>query len=390
MDSLPPVLELFDNLPTDNMSPMFRILSPRLRADVVSDISQTDPGGVFEYVLHLNEDIDTDLLSAVSEVWFATDPEALWNRLSGEDLSSVQDEVAKHVVRNLCRRQPDIALVSINVFPSKYHDQVYLEIAEGMSDDDPVAALELLPLTNVWPETPPDPSRTGEFSNRPSLLYFSIKQIVSDAAEADPIATIEWLNSEASKLDDSTRQQYLDEVFKGWSSSDPDQAFEMALQTPLKDGTSGLEATVVGWLTYRDLDRAIALLPRVREGETKAEAYSRVGLRLEDQDRLSDAVQLGNDLPENDREEYLDTLAFSVGTRTPFTYLESGIRELPTQGLQSRVARSALMVSGTVMSPDLTDQQQSQLKEYLTTDDTRFVEIMDEYKKEKDKGETTQ
>ena len=390
LDSLPPVLELFDSLPMDNMSSMFRSMSDWFRADLVSDISQDDPEGVFEYILRLDEDIDTELLSAVSEVWFATDPKALWNRLSGEDLSSVQEEVTEDVIRHWCSQQPDIALVSINEFPTKYHDDVYLEVAKGMTDDDPVAALELLLLTSVWPETPPDSSRTGDSSYRPPRPNFSIKQIVSDATKADPIATIEWLNSEASKLDDSTRQQYLDEVFKGWSSSDPERAFEMALQTPLTDGESGLEATVVGWLSFNDLDQAIALLPRVREGETKAEAYQKIARRLEDQDRLSDAIQLGNDLPENDREEYLDSLASSVGTRTPFKYLEAGIRELPSQELQSRAASAAFMFSGTAMHPDLTDQQQSQLKEYLTADDARFVKVMVDIKKKSDEGDATQ
>ena len=376
LNSLPAVFELFDQQSTDNMSQMDRILSKMPRLSLVSDISQDDPEVVFEFVVQLGEDIDVDLLSAVSEVWFETDPDALWNRLSGADLKGVQDRVTQNVIRHWSNREPDVALISLDKFPSKHHDEMYLQIARGKSQDSPLEALELLPFTSDWSSPRRDSNFLGDRAVNSSMRRFPFKHIVSAAAEVDPVATIEWINSEESQLHDSMKQQHLDTVFQSWTRSDPVKAFEMALQTPLKDGASGLEATVVSWLSHSDVDQAIALLPRVRGDETKADAYQSVSRQLEEQDRIAEAFQLGNDLPEHDREEYNRSLTLHVGMRAPFNHLVTGIRQLPTRELQSEAASSAITISGTLMSNDLTDQQVEELKEFLTDDDKQIVEMM--------------
>ena len=377
LDSLESVLELFDTRSTESTSPLFGNMLDSYRSNIVEDISWDDPEEAFEYVVRLDEEIDEDLLTAVCEVWFATDPGALWIRLSGKEFAGVQDQITENIISGLSWAEPDLLLVSIDEFPSEFHDQVYLQVAQRAATDSPGEALALLAETSVWPETPVDRSRPGEFSPR----NWRIKQIVGDAAQADPLLTIEWLNSDASQLDDETRQQYLDDVFQAWTRSDPDSAFEMALQAPVKEGSVGLEATVVSWLSHQNVDGAIALLPRVREGKTRLEAYRDVAWQLEEQDRISEAVQLGDDLPEKDREEYLQSLAFSVGTRTPYDHLEAGIRQLPTTELKSEAARSALLTSfaGSIMSPDFTDKEVNQLKTFLRDDDKVMVEAMESF-----------
>ena len=377
LDSLPTVLELFDRVPTGNVSELFGSMVDSRRSDVVSSISTDDPANVFEFVLQLDENIDVELLSAVSQVWFASDPDALWNRLQGEDVKNFQVEITEDVIGHWARTDPHLALVSLNHFPAEYHDHVYLHIAQDLSGDSPLEALEILPLTSIWPEIPPDQLPAGDFSLRASRTDFLISRIISKAVETDPIATIEWLNSDTSQLDDSTRQQYLDTVFESWARSDPETAFEIALQTPLKEGTTALEATVVQWLAYRDVDHAIALLPRVREGESKLEVYKRVAGQLEEEDRISEAIQLGDQLPEHQREGYLKRLSLSVAHRSPFNRLVGGIRELPSKNLQSYAARSAIMFSGMIVSPELTDNEKDQLKDFLTDEDKRTVEMLE-------------
>ena len=150
----------------------------------------------------------------------------------------------------------------------------------------------------------------------------------------------------------------------------------MAIQTPIADGAAGLESIVVGWWAQSDVDRAITMLPRVREGETKADAYRRVASRLEEQDRISDAIQLGNDLPELERQEYNESLAWDIGYREPFNHFVEGLRELPSQELQSKAVRSKLTM--TYYSPDFmpefTEDQLDQLKEFLTDSEKRLVD----------------
>ncbi|MXZ56463.1 MAG: hypothetical protein F4227_06205 [Gammaproteobacteria bacterium] len=213
LDALPDVLELFDIVPTEDATSLSKSMVRIGRTRLISSVSAEDPASVFDFVLGLVEDIDVDLLSAVSEVWFASDPEELWYRLQEEDVRNYQAEITESVIDRWARNDPHLALVSLNHFPAEYHDEAYLAIANTISHDAPLEALALLPLTGVWPETPMDlESMTDVSSLRSFRPIYEIRSIVSAAAKSDPVATIEWLNSDASRLDESTLQQYLDTV----------------------------------------------------------------------------------------------------------------------------------------------------------------------------------
>ena len=368
LDSLPAALELFDKLSQSAESLADRLDLSISRKRVVEIISNDDPERVFEFLVQLNDNIQVDLLSAAAEVWFEVDPDALWTRLSEPDLKGVKHEVTQNIIRHLSFGKPEVVLHSLEVIPSEYHDQAYLNIAQGMWYDAPFVALRFLPYVSDWSDQ--------DFSTGYSVKAYTIQEIISYAAEADPLATLEWIKSDESQLPDSLKQNYFLEVFNSWAKSEPEKAFEVAVQTPIKDGEVGLEATVVKWLTYSDVDQAMTLLPGVREGESRKDAYQSVAWELEKEDRIADAIHLGNQLPELEREEYLETLAFSVGRRTPFSRLEAGIHELPTQELKSEAASTAIHMKDLPMANDLTDQQIDQLKEFLTEDDRMRVDII--------------
>ena len=374
LDSMPEVLGLFDKLLQNNLSDSDRLTLKAHRRSVVSEVSYNDPEGVFEFMVPLEKEKDLDLLSAVAQTWFWVDPDALWDRLNAVDLRGVKRKITQDIIRYWSWREPDVVLISLRTLPPEYHDQTYLDIAQGMWYDTPFKALKLLPLIADW-----STSQHQDVFGKSSMMSFSIEQIISNAAEAAPLATIEWINSNESQLHDSMRTKYLDDVFESWSQTDPIRAFEMALKMPLREDEIGLEAKVLQTLVYSDLDRAIALLPRVREGETKVYAYGRVSRKMANQDRIAEAIQLGEDLPEIERGEFNQNLASHVGHRTPFDRLVSGIGQLPTLEMKSQAASTAIYTKGLPMSNDLTDSQVNELKEFLTDDERKRVEIILEF-----------
>ena len=380
LDALPEVLSLFDKLSEQRMSDIDRLNMKVIRTRVVSYISKHDPEAVFEFVAPLAKGADVDLLSAAAQAWFAVDPNALWNRLNESDLRGVQHTVTQDIIRHWSWREPDIVLISLQTLPAKYHDQAYLDIAQSMWYDTPFKALKLLPLISDW-STP----QHLEVFGRSSSKTFSIEQVISNAAEAAPAATIEWINSDESQLHDSVRTKYLVDVFESWSQTDPEKAFEMALKMPLREDEKGLEATVLQSLVHHELDRAITLLPRVREGETKAFAIERISWEMEAQDRIAEAIQLGEDLPLLERKKFHQSIASRVGFRTPFDRLVSGIQQLPTLEMKSKAASTAIHTKGLPMSNDLSESQINELKQFLTDDDRRRVEIILEFDKDDSK-----
>ncbi len=377
LDSLPRVLELFDEQSVDIMSPTVRMSFDGTQSRLVSSIARSDPERVFEYFVNLGTPLDVDLLSAVCEVWFDRDPETLWNRLESKDLEYDRHEITEDVIRYWTMREPDLALVSLDQFPAEYHDLVYAQVALERAENSPLQALELLRETSDWSLTRSERADRKRNFDRTEVHHFAVRRTISAAAEADPILTIEWIESENSNLDDSMKIGFLNVAFQSWAGSDPNKAFEMALQTPLTANTTGFEATVVGWVAREDVDHAIKLLPRVREGKTKFSAYRRVMYRLEELDKISHALHLGSDLPEKEREEYNEALASRVGDREPFDRLIEGLRALPTQELQSKALMSRLMFAYNVpkMAPKVTNKQLDQLKEFLTDREKRLLEI---------------
>lgn len=385
LDALPEVLNLFDEFSAHNMSDTDRFNMKASLTRVVTYIAKDDPEAVFDFVATLATGADVELLSAVAQVWFSVDPDALWNRLSESNLSGVKHEVTQYVIRHWSRIEPEVVLVSLNTFPSEYHDQVYLDVAEGMRNDSPFEALSLLPLINEWSAPEHEAGFMHDISVKSALKRATIKQIITNSSQANPVATIEWINSEESQLHESMKLEYLDEIFDSWSRSDPEKAFDMALRMPLRDDEQGFEATVLDWLIKTDLDRAIALLPRVRAGETKAHIYGQISWEMEAQDRILEAIQLGDDLPEHDREKFRQSLASRVGRRTTLDHLVRGIQQLPTLELKSEAASTAIHMRGLPMSNNFTDSQVDELKEFLTDDDRRRVEIILEFDKDDSK-----
>lgn len=379
LDVLPEVLNLFDELSGHNMSDADRFNLNASRTRVVSYIAKDDPEAVFDFVAPLATGADIELLSAVAQVWFSVDPDALWNRLSESNLSGVKHEVTQSVIRHWSRIEPEVVLISLNTFPSEYHDQVYLDVAEGMRSDSPFEALALLPHINDWSAPEHEAGFMHDISVKSALKRATLRKIISNSSQANPVATIEWINSEESQLHESMKLEYLDEIFKSLSQSYPEKAFDLALRMPLEDDEQGFEATVLDSLIKTDLDRALALLPRVRAGETKAHIYGRISWEMEAQDRILEAIQLGDDLPEHDREKFRQSLASRVGRRTTLDHLVTGIQQLPTLELKSEAASTAIHMKGLPMSNNFTDSQVDELKEFLTDDDRRRVEIILKY-----------
>lgn len=379
LDVLPEVLNLFDEFSAHNMSDADRFNMKASRTRVVSYVAKDDPEAVFDVVAPLATGADVNLLSAVAQVWFSVDPNALWNRLSESNLSGVKHEVTQDVIRYWSRIEPEVVLVSLNTVPSEYHDQVYLDVAEEMRNDSPFEALTLLPLIDEWSAPEHEAGFMHDTSVKSALKRATIKQIISNSSLTNPVATIEWINSEESQLHESMKFEYLDEIFDRWSQSDPDKAFDMALMMSLNDDEQGYELTVLESLIKTDLDRAIALLPRVRTGETKAHIYGQISWEMEAHDRILEAIQLGDDLPEHDRDKFRQSLASRVGRRTTLDHLVSGIQQLPTLELKSEAASTAIHMKGLPMSNNFTDSQVDELKQFLTDDDRRRVEIILKY-----------
>lgn len=124
-------------------------------------------------------------------------------------------------------------------------------------------------------------------------------------------------------------------------------------------------------MAQSDVDEALGMLPRVREGQTKLLAYGAVGVALVERGNPMDAIELAPQLPEVDRESYFLITAMTWAEKDPEELLES------IDDFSSPVARSkaaALLTFSNRFEPSLTDEQVKELQEYLSEEDAKTLD----------------
>ena len=155
-------------------------------------------------------------------------------------------------------------------------------------------------------------------------------------------------------ISEQTRRSALTTVLRNLVDVDPTLAFQTALKQPLTKHGRGLEAAVIEQLARTDLERAISMLSQVRDGRTKLHAYNSAGRALVQNGNNDRALQLGQQLPDEYRSAYLQSVMWQWAEADPETLLAS-LDELPSQEAKTQAAFG--LVTGNVRTKALSDDQ---------------------------------
>ena len=185
----------------------------------------------------------------------------------------------------------------------------------------------------------------------------------------DPRTTLNWVISD-QEVDDM-RDQLLVVVMKEMTYVDPEQAFQVALGRSTGKTDIGLEAAVIEELAKIKFDRAMALLPRVRNSATMLSAATSVG-RLAILNRKSSAIQdIALNLEESNRSNFYESLLPYWVSDDPKGLCDR-LEELPSTKLRHSAAGSLYLKNeggggGTVLN----DQQRRVVESFLTDEHRR-------------------
>ncbi|MXX94691.1 MAG: hypothetical protein F4039_07565 [Gammaproteobacteria bacterium] len=324
--------------------------------------AKTDPDAAFDYAV-VNKGgrlgFNYDLFSIV-DVWSKSNPSAAVDRISALDGDMQKQSLLDAVFRNMAEDDLDSMIEEIHRFPEGVRDSARSEAIESLMKEN-----ELEVALAIFAEIESD-----------EMKQDAAYDIAEDWVDSDPKAAIDWVLNEPAT--ESIRPMLSAMTLGRIAESDPEGAFEIARNQPLiGENSVGTEASVLEWISMRDVEAALKLLPKVREGKTKERAYVSVGSALAREGRLSESIELANDLPVERHDSYytaVGTTAVTLGgmRSDSNTSIFDTLDLLPSETARSKTASSAILRNS--FSKKYSDEEIETLKGYLTEEDLKDLE----------------
>lgn len=327
------------------------ILMPVL-SSALHNSTLADPQKTFEHALQLDFDTGHFLVSAIVQSWATVDPQAALEAVTLVESNALQTELRDYVVRIWGRKEPHGLLGSMDSLPTNLRSSASQYALVSLSRSDPAAAARLLDDLNV--------------GNKKLSIAHGIAKNWSDR---DAQSALDWVltNPQVAEM----QQELLGVVLGNLVKQDADLAMDIALARPIEGDEKGLEATVVSYLAASDPRLAAQMLSRVRDGSTKATAYSSVGYHLIRTGDVDQALTLAEKLPAPEQTRYFKSVVHTWAMSEPDD-LYGRLADLPTLEVKSRAA-SALIALNQFRKA-LTDDQIDAAREFLTDEDRENLE----------------
>ena len=335
----------------------------------LNTLTEDNPAAAFDYALQFQDEGGgmfgfsyNPYMSSVLNAWVRKQPLDAFNKVVSIESTSVKNQLVDDVFRSWAISDIQSLVDSIPQFPSEFQDVARVSGVSILSQDSVEDALSL------FSEIESDAKKSQ-----------AAMRIASIWVDKDPQAALNWAQTDPST--ESIRAQLTRTMLTSLASKNPQKAFDAALELPVNEDGVGLEASVLTTMAYSNVDKALELLPKVRLGATQKTAYLGVGGGLAMQGRITEAIELGNELPDEDQVNYYTT----VGTMSLSGSLVSGITgkepekdvfetldSIPNVGARSKVAVQAIIMDK--LSDSYSDEEIESLKEYVSEEDMEELE----------------
>ncbi len=331
--------------------------------DVLGDVARTDPEGAFNHALTLENDPYNSTASSIASTWAYSDPHSALSAAMGIEKTSVRKAVAESVIRAWAYDEPRAVVEGVNSLPAEFQELASRTALGAMAGGSPEEAADL--VAAMEPST---------------VKTSSANSVVSTWARSDHSAALEWILNDPGV--EEIRTELLSSIMYQLASADPELAMSTALAQPIDEEATefgmlpavGLEYSVISTLAFSDVDKAIELLPQVREGPTKSRSFQTVASSLVMNDDVDKAFDMAQQFSEPDREKIYQAVSTMWAATDPKGMLESMDR-LPSKDSKSRAA--AMLVMTNQYSKTLSDEEIEQARKYLTEEHAKAIEEND-------------
>lgn len=331
--------------------------------------AEDNPEAAFDYALQFDSgggglfgmSYNPYMYSILNE-WAEDSPTEALNKVLTIDSTSQRNQYVDNVFSSWARKDIKGMVDSIPHLPSEVQDAARVSGISHLVRDSIDDALSLF-----------DGLEDDAKKNQAAM------SIAFSWAEKDPEAALNWAQTNPNT--ESIRSQVTSTMLASLATKDPEKAFNIALELPLNEDGVGLEASVLGTLAYTNVDKALELLPKVRAGASQKTAYTGVGGGLAMNGRITEAIELGKELPEEDQLNYYSTVGAMSLSGSMLSGLTGNEPEMDVfatlDAIPIEEARSLVAVQAIVMdqlSNSYSDEEIESLKEYVSEEDMEDLE----------------
>lgn len=300
----------------------------------------------FDYALNFKENYDHTLMTAIVERWAHKDPAAAMQSIASRVSVGFSLILYHHLVRAWARSDPHTLLAQLDQLPENIRVMGQESALRKLAETDPKGVLSYLPsIENT--------------DSQNKILY----SIADNWARIDAVEALNWVQNDNAIGDD--RKQLLNPILMQLALQNPELAMDTALAEPLLDGVFGYEAQIIKSLAGKDVDLALSLFSRVRDGDTKRVAREAIGTALIYKGEVERAFELGTNLQGEERRRYDNLLITEWARRAP-TDLFENLHYLGSTELRSFATSILLHIDNTSWQRKLTDQQVNVASKYLS------------------------
>ncbi len=338
------------------------LTNAELRRHVMSSVlgtaARTDPAGAFEFALAIENDQYSSIVRNVVSTWALNDPQSALLAISEVEKRNLRRELEQYVVSTWASAEPREVLDQMETLPEHVQGTATSNAVGQIAHDSHEEAIRLV----LGMES--GDARTSAAQSVVSAWWFR-----------DSEAALNWILNEPAIVD--IQPQLLSGIMHRLVMSDPERAMSVALSVPIEGGENGgwmgmgMEMHVISQLTYSDLDKAIELLPRVRKGPTRLQAYRMVSGALIREGEIDEALDMAQQFPGSEQSDFYRSVASAWASSDPEGMLNS-MNRLPTKEAKSRGAMA--LISYNRYEKTLTDEQIEAARKYLTDEDAKALE----------------
>lgn len=315
--------------------------------EILREIARSLPDQAFAFALDLETNNREFVARTVIQTWAEQDPHTALDAVKAVPSGQFRSDLEFSAVQQWVQRDPRDVLGRLHEVPISVREDAITESIYWIAQDAPAEAASFVQQLD----------KESQWKARDILMESWLNQDLEGA--------IDWAQNSDS-IESEVRPYLLHDVAARVLWIDPKRAFQIARQVSLlADSSIGSEAMIIGRIAHSDLNLARELLPQVRSGDTKIQAYVAVASELVVQGDTQDALNLGSELPESD----LDTFHIDLAQRWVFRDAAGLIAEMegfPTAETRSKIALT--LIQNNDNNTQLTDAQIEQLQTFLSTE----------------------
>ncbi len=332
---------------------------------VLREAARTDPAGAFSYALTFENGQHDTIVRDIANIWANSEPLSAFTAANGIENSSLRKVVTESVVSTWSQWEPRELLKNVDALPEDLRETASTSALSSISRESPEEAAQLVAAM-----------RSGYIktsSGRTVAVLWS---------RQDHSAALEWILNEPGV--EEIRSELLSYIMKRLTEVDPQLAMTTALAQPIEEDKTGfgmfgrtslgMEYQVISALALSDVDKALELLPQVREGPTRDLAFQTVAQSLLMNDEIDKAFNMVQQVPEAERGKFRLSLTTTWVGSDPQGMLKSMDR-FPSREAKSQAA--VLLVMTNEYNKILSDEQIEEARKYISEEHARALKERD-------------